>query len=105
MALDTLARFPGPRWCALGAMGELGSEAEALHAEIGRYAKALGIDTLLTCGDAARATSDAFGRGHHFDDHETLARHLINTLPPNATLLVKGSRSAGMERVIAALLG
>ncbi|MAO61371.1 MAG: UDP-N-acetylmuramoyl-tripeptide--D-alanyl-D-alanine ligase, partial [Halomonas sp.] len=45
----------------------------------------------------------AFGRGQHFDDHETLVRHVINTLPPHTTLLVKGSRSAGMETVIAAL--
>ncbi|WP_447553173.1 UDP-N-acetylmuramoyl-tripeptide--D-alanyl-D-alanine ligase [Vreelandella sp. EE22] len=104
-ALETLKSFPGPHWCALGAMGELGEASEALHAEVGRYARELGIDTLLTCGDAARPVSAAFGRGHHFDDHETLVRHIINTLPPNATLLVKGSRSAGMESVIAALLG
>lgn len=102
-ALETLASFAGPRWCALGAMGELGGESEALHAEVGRYAALLGIDMLLTCGDAARSASDAFGRGLHFDDHETLVRHVINTLPPDATLLVKGSRSAGMENVITAL--
>ncbi|BBI73740.2 hypothetical protein HAALTHF_32410n [Vreelandella aquamarina] len=53
-ALDALASFPAPRWCALGAMGELGSESQALHAEIGRYAASLGIDTLLTFGEAAR---------------------------------------------------
>lgn len=102
-ALDTLASFPAPRWCALGAMGELGEASEILHAEIGRYAAELGIDTLLTYGDAARSASAAFGRGLHFDDHETLVRHVINTLPPATTLLVKGSRSAGMENVIAAL--
>lgn len=37
-ALDTLASFPAPRWCALGAMGELGSDSAALHADIGHYA-------------------------------------------------------------------
>ncbi|NDL69636.1 UDP-N-acetylmuramoyl-tripeptide--D-alanyl-D-alanine ligase [Vreelandella alkaliphila] len=102
-ALDTLASFPGPRWCALGAMGELGDQSGQLHAEVGRYAASLGIDELLTYGDAARPASDAFSRGHHFDDHETLVRHIINTLPPHTVLLVKGSRSAGMENVIAAL--
>lgn len=102
-ALETLASFPAPRWCALGAMGELGQASETLHAEIGRFAASLGIETLLTYGDAARSASDAFGRGLHFDDHETLVRHIINTLPPDTTLLVKGSRSAGMENVIAAL--
>lgn len=102
-AMETLMRFPAPRWCALGAMGELGDETEKLHAEMGRYAAELGIDGLLTLGDNARPACDAFGRGQHFDDHETLVRHVINTLPPNATLLVKGSRSAGMEKIITAL--
>ena len=102
-AMETLMRFPAPRWCALGAMGELGDENEKLHAEMGRYAAELGIDGLLTLGDNARPACDAFGRGQHFDDHETLVRHVINTLPPNATLLVKGSRSAGMEKIITAL--
>ena len=102
-ALDTLASFPAPRWCALGVMGELGDESAALHADIGRYAAELGIDQLLTLGDAARAASEAFGRGLHFNDHEALTRHVTNTLPPDTTLLVKGSRSAGMEHVINAL--
>lgn len=102
-ALDTLASFPPPRWCALGAMGELGKESAALHADIGRYAAAIGIDELLTLGDAARAASEAFGRGLHFNDHEALMRHVTNTLPPDTTLLVKGSRSAGMEHVVNAL--
>lgn len=102
-ALDTLASFPAPRWCALGAMGELGSESAALHADIGRYAAALGIDEFLTLGDAASAASEAFGRGLHFNDHEALMRHVTNTLPPDTTLLVKGSRSAGMESLVNAL--
>lgn len=102
-ALDTLASFPPPRWCALGAMGELGDASEALHADIGRYAAELGIDELLTLGDAARSASEAFGRGLHFNDHEALMRHVTNTLPPDTTLLVKGSRSASMEHVVNAL--
>lgn len=102
-ALDTLVSFPAPRWCALGAMGELGSESNALHAEIGQYAAELEIDEFLTLGDAARPASEAFGRGLHFNDHEALTRHVTNTLPPNTTLLVKGSRSAGMEYIVDAL--
>ena len=102
-ALDTLASCPAPRWCALGAMGELGKDSAALHAEVGRYAVELGIDEFLTLGETARAASEAFGRGLHFNDHEALTRHVINTLPPDTTLLVKGSRSAGMEHVVNAL--
>ncbi|MCO7244878.1 UDP-N-acetylmuramoyl-tripeptide--D-alanyl-D-alanine ligase [Halomonas sp. Mc5H-6] len=102
-ALETLMSLPGPRWCALGAMGELGSDSSALHADIGRYAAQLGVDLLLTLGEAAKPASDAFDGGLHFNDHATLVRHLHNTLPPNASLLVKGSRSAGMERIVTAL--
>jgi len=102
-ALDTLVSLPGPHWCALGAMGELGNATRELHAEIGRYAAQLGVDMLVTLGDAARPASEAFDGGLHFNDHATLVRHLHNTLPPNASLLVKGSRSAGMEHVVTAL--
>ncbi|SDN21739.1 UDP-N-acetylmuramoyl-tripeptide--D-alanyl-D-alanine ligase [Vreelandella arcis] len=102
-ALDTLVSLPGPHWCALGAMGELGDDSNALHAEIGRYAAQLGIERLLTLGESAKPASDAFEGGLHFNDYATLVRHLHNTLPPNASLLVKGSRSAGMEHVVTAL--
>jgi UDP-N-acetylmuramoyl-tripeptide--D-alanyl-D-alanine ligase len=109
-ALDTLARFPAPRWCVLGAMGELGEASAALHAEVGTYAAALGVEALYTLGDAARPASSAFARhavegrsGQHFDDYAALEDHLQRALPSGTSLLVKGSRSAGMERLIAAL--
>lgn len=103
-ALETLASLPSPRWCLLGAMGELGQDSDALHAEAGRQAKALGIDVLVSLGEAARAASLAFGdQGQHFDDREALLHHVLLHLPPNASVLVKGSRSAGMEAVVTAL--
>ena len=102
-ALDTLMSFSGPRWCALGAMGELGAESAALHAEVGAYAAAAGVDTLVTLGDAAQAASQAFGSGKHFDDYADLQTYLVEHLPSDANLLIKGSRSAGMERLVAAL--
>ncbi|MBD3897399.1 UDP-N-acetylmuramoyl-tripeptide--D-alanyl-D-alanine ligase [Halomonas sp. ML-15] len=103
-ALDALADMPGPRWCLLGVMGELGEASARLHAEVGRYAQEKGIDFLGTTGDAAREAAQACGTaGCHFDDWEALVRHAHNHLPPGASVLVKGSRSAGMERIIAAL--
>lgn len=103
VALDALMCFPGPRWCALGAMGELGADSSALHADVGAYAARLGVDQLLTLGEAAQPASEAFGKGQHFDDYAALEQYLMSTLPPNASLLVKGSRSAGMERLVEAL--
>ena len=103
-ALDVLVTLPGPHWCLLGAMGELGGESDRLHAELGHYARERGIDFLGTLGEPARPASRAFGEGGtHFDDREALTRHVLHHLPPGASVLVKGSRSAGMEHVVAAL--
>ncbi|QFU02257.1 UDP-N-acetylmuramoyl-tripeptide--D-alanyl-D-alanine ligase [Halomonas sp. THAF5a] len=103
-ALDVLVTLPGPHWCLLGAMGELGGESDRLHAELGDYARERGIDFLGTLGAPARPASQAFGEGGtHFDDREALTRHVLHHLPPGASVLVKGSRSAGMEHVVAAL--
>ncbi|WP_110668394.1 UDP-N-acetylmuramoyl-tripeptide--D-alanyl-D-alanine ligase [Salinicola halophilus] len=104
VALETLATLPAPRWCFLGAMGELGEASERYHHEIGRLARELGIDVLGTYGDAARAAAAAFGdEGHHFDDWAALSGFAHDRLPPRASVLVKGSRSAGMERLVTAL--
>ncbi|QJQ96410.1 MULTISPECIES: UDP-N-acetylmuramoyl-tripeptide--D-alanyl-D-alanine ligase [Halomonadaceae] len=103
-AIDLLADLPAPRWCLLGAMAELGEATERLHADVGHYARERGIDFLGTTGSLAKAASHAFGEGGcHFDDWEALVRHAHNHLPSGASVLVKGSRSAGMERIIAAL--
>ncbi|MDZ7853376.1 MAG: UDP-N-acetylmuramoyl-tripeptide--D-alanyl-D-alanine ligase [Halomonas sp.] len=103
-ALDVLVTLPGPHWCLLGAMGELGDESDRLHAELGHYARERGIDFLGTLGGPASPASQAFGEGGvHFDDREALMRHVLHHLPSGASVLVKGSRSAGMERVVAAL--
>jgi len=103
-ALELLGSLPGPRWCLLGAMGELGEASAALHAEVGRQARELGIDFLGTLGEAARPAGHAFGAGgRHFDDREALVRHALDHLPPGASVLVKGSRSVAMEQVVAAL--
>ncbi|WP_110655102.1 UDP-N-acetylmuramoyl-tripeptide--D-alanyl-D-alanine ligase [Salinicola halimionae] len=103
-ALEVLASLPAPRWCFIGAMGEMGADAERLHAEIGHAARDFGIDFLGTYGEPARAATEAFGdEGHHFDDWATLERFAQDQLPSRASVLVKGSRSAGMERLVAAL--
>ncbi|CAM3552213.1 UDP-N-acetylmuramoyl-tripeptide--D-alanyl-D-alanine ligase [Halomonas lysinitropha] len=103
-ALDVLVTLPGPHWCLLGAMGELGGESDRLHAELGHYARERGIDFLGTLGEPASPASQAFGEGGvHFDDREALMRHVLHHLPSGASVLVKGSRSAGMEGVVAAL--
>lgn len=104
VSLDTLAQRPGPRWCFLGAMGELGRYSAQAHEALGQYACNLDIDHMVTIGEPARAISMAFGdRGRHFDDWAAMIDFARHALPSNASVLIKGSLSAGMDRLVNAL--
>ncbi|MHB8309484.1 MAG: UDP-N-acetylmuramoyl-tripeptide--D-alanyl-D-alanine ligase [Metallibacterium sp.] len=103
-AIDTLALAPGETWLVLGDMAELGPDAQALHAELGRKARAAGITRLWTVGRLSAAASTAFGAAaNHFEDQATLATALQIAAHAGVTCLVKGSRASAMERVIAQL--
>ncbi len=105
-AIDTLLLATGEHWLVLGDMAELGADAHALHASIGARARQLGIDRLFAVGPLGAATVEAFGAGgEHFDDKPALIAALQAQLHPGVTCLVKGSRSAGMEQVVAAIAG
>jgi UDP-N-acetylmuramoyl-tripeptide--D-alanyl-D-alanine ligase len=103
-AIDTLALATGERWLVLGDMAELGAEARALHAEVGRHARERGIDRLFAVGPLSAAAVEAFGAGgKHFVDKPALVGALRAELRAGITCLVKGSHSSGMEQVVAAL--
>ncbi|HVB84438.1 MAG TPA: UDP-N-acetylmuramoyl-tripeptide--D-alanyl-D-alanine ligase [Rhodanobacteraceae bacterium] len=105
-AIATLALAGGETWLVLGDMAELGAGAEALHAAVGAQARAAGIGRLFTVGRLSRAASAAFGSaGMHCHDQAALIAALRAALHAGVTCLVKGSRSSGMERVVAALSG
>ncbi|MDM4770653.1 UDP-N-acetylmuramoyl-tripeptide--D-alanyl-D-alanine ligase [Solimonas sp. SE-A11] len=104
--LELLAGMAGRRWAVLGAMVELGPNSVQLHADAGRTARALGIDRLLTLGPMARHAAEAFGTGAEaYDSVEELAAAANQQLDAQTVVLVKGSRSSRMERVVAALTG
>lgn len=104
-AIDTLAAGGGEAWLVLGDMRELGADEVALHAEVGRRAKAAGIARLYTLGTLAGHAADAFGEGaHRFDTHQVLADALRVGLRDGVRVLVKGSRGSAMDRVATALL-
>lgn len=103
-AIDVLAARSGVRLLVVGDMGELGASALQLHREIGEYARAAGIDALYATGPLSLAAVEGFGAGaQHFDDCAALVTALRPVLTAETTVLVKGSRSARMERVVDAL--
>ena len=109
-ALETLETFPtgGKRIAVLGDMAELGQASESAHVEAGQLAARLGLNGLVTVGRWAdttvRAAQEAgLANVAAFDDTAVAGRALAAKLDAGDVVLVKGSRAAGMERVIEAL--
>ncbi len=103
-AIDFLADRPGETWLVLGDMAELGPDSAKLHREIGARARHSGIDRLLGFGEQAREAAAAFGPGAAtFDDLDALTGAIREDAGPGVTLLVKGSRCMGLDRLVAAL--
>lgn len=106
-AIDTLATFSGLRVLVLGDMAELGEKARFYHEEVGRYALENGINYLFTLGVLSQSASSVFGsNGQHFSDVESLMAEMEDRLlseQRDISILVKGSRSSKMERVVNAI--
>ncbi|HCS28155.1 MAG TPA: UDP-N-acetylmuramoyl-tripeptide--D-alanyl-D-alanine ligase [Spongiibacteraceae bacterium] len=103
-AIDVLSAFSGRRILVLGDMAELGEQTQRLHEDIGSYAARQGIDRVLTCGSLSEFSAQAAGSiASHFSDKSTLIAQLQSLLRPGDSVLVKGSRSAGMEEVVSAV--
>ncbi|GGI83154.1 UDP-N-acetylmuramoyl-tripeptide--D-alanyl-D-alanine ligase [Shewanella gelidii] len=101
-AIHWLQEIQNKTCLVLGDLGELGENAAALHRQLGQYAKSQGVDALFCTGQLTQETSDEFGAEHH-QDIESLCVRLIEYIQQSSqplTVLVKGSRSSAMERVI-----
>jgi len=109
-ALRTLAALPstGRRIAVLGRMGELGVESERGHRQVGAVAAEIRVDCLLCVGEEAHWIADAATQGgvaqvvkvRHTDEATAALRESAR---PGDLVLVKGSRSARMERIVEGL--
>jgi UDP-N-acetylmuramoyl-tripeptide--D-alanyl-D-alanine ligase len=98
------ARAAGRRRVAvLGEMAELGTGAAAFHEQVG-HAAAAHADVLLAVGELARGY---LGRGVPEERHAATVEDAVGALEdlvrPGDVVLVKASRSVGLERVADAL--
>ena len=102
--LEVLAAFPGERWLVLGDMNELGGQSRDAHVSAGREARERGVTRLFAVGAFTPESVGAFGPGGEwFADANALSAHVRALLSPGVTVLVKGSRSNRLERVVDAL--
>ncbi|MFC9848198.1 UDP-N-acetylmuramoyl-tripeptide--D-alanyl-D-alanine ligase [Streptomyces sp. NPDC060223] len=113
-ALRALAAMGKGRrtWAVLGQMAELGDEALAEHDAIGRLAVRLNVSKLVAVGgrEASWLQLGAYNEGSwgeesvHVSDAQAAVDLLRSELRPGDVVLVKASRSVGLERVALALL-
>ena len=106
-AINTLAgkQCAGRRILVMGGMAELGDISIAEHRQIGRAAAEAGIDCILSVGELAEpiyagAQSEMPGSAQHFDNHQGCIDFLQQEVSTGDLVLVKGSRSSAMERIM-----
>jgi len=106
-ALRTLVELDaeGKRIAVLGEMRELGAESERGHREVGETAATLGVDHLITIGDAAKliaegARTAGLDKVSSARSTDEAAKLLGEIAEPGDLVLIKGSRAARTEEVI-----
>ncbi|MFB6422171.1 MAG: UDP-N-acetylmuramoyl-tripeptide--D-alanyl-D-alanine ligase [Candidatus Malihini olakiniferum] len=104
-AVHTLAEMPGYRVLVVGDMDELGKNAEEYHEQVSTAACHASIDAVLSIGILSQVISLNSKYGEHFFDLDALIAQLKVLLSKHAiiSILVKGSRSSAVDRVVHAL--
>ncbi|NBE55526.1 UDP-N-acetylmuramoyl-tripeptide--D-alanyl-D-alanine ligase [Streptomyces boluensis] len=113
-ALRALAAMGKGRrtWAVLGQMAELGDDALAEHDAVGRLAVRLNVSKLVAVGgrEASWLQLGAYNEGSwgeesvHVSDAQAAIDLLRSELRPGDVVLVKASRSVGLEKVAFALI-
>lgn len=102
--LEMLAEFKGKKIAVLGDMAEIGSQSAEFHHQVGQHAQQLGIDYLFAFGPEAIAMAEGFGdNAFHYTQVAPLVTALQNLLDKEVLVVVKGSLSTGMDRIVNAI--
>ncbi len=102
-ALENLKGVTGPKWVVLGDMKELGEDSRKEHTAIGELLKGMDLDAIFLLGPEMKAARDVCPQAQHFIDKTALKEALKAADSNGKTILLKGSRSMGLEEVIDAL--
>lgn len=103
-AVTTAAQIGKDVWLVLGDLAELGAEEVQWHRRLGSDARGYGAKRLLALGSLAAEAAKTFGPGAEtFDSVDPLLAALHSQQNSDVVILVKGSRSAHMERVVSRL--
>ena len=101
-ALDVLKQYSGRKVAILGTMKELGDNSPRAHEQVGAYAKANGVDLMLTLGEFNDNFKNGYGSENFmtFNSMDELISELKKIIKPSDVLLIKASRSMKFENII-----
>jgi UDP-N-acetylmuramoyl-tripeptide--D-alanyl-D-alanine ligase len=103
--LQVLSNYIGIRWLILGDMRELGKNSAEYHRQAGENAREFGVQRLYALGDLSQYALEGFGNGaFHFSNAEDLISAVKQNISSEITIMVKGSRSMGMEKIVTSLM-
>lgn len=107
LALEVLTQVAhGRKVAALGGMAELGSENDSGHRAVAEKIQEVGVDAVFLVGENAKIIKDELERRHFsgtvkwFDNSDNARIPVQNELREGDTILIKGSQSARMEKVV-----
>ncbi len=107
-AINLLDAFEGKRFLIAGAMGEMGKQTKQVHQDLVHQALDSDISLYSYGASFEEVLAEMSLTSLAFDSHETLTQRLISALEQDAEqaclVLVKGSRSTHMEKVVQQLL-
>lgn len=105
-AINLLSQYKNKTIMIIGDMGELGEKTQDYHEELGKQARSAGITALYALGEWSQYAITAFGEGGiFFTTPEALLSQIKEEIQQqNTVILVKGSRSMHLERIVQPLL-
>jgi UDP-N-acetylmuramoyl-tripeptide--D-alanyl-D-alanine ligase len=98
-ALKVLAALEGRKIAILGDMLELGRISSSAHEKVGKLARKLGVNVLISIGDHSRKMEADF----HYPSNHPSIRKLKGIIRPGDKILVKASRGLRLEKVVEAI--
>ena len=103
-SLRQLSMFKKDKIFVMGDMGELGDSSYSHHSLIFKYAKELGINSLLYMGKFEDEAKSVFGENcNTFDDIILMTDHIRKLSNENTVVLVKASRFMNFDLIIKGL--
>jgi len=111
-ALSCVVALNKPTYLVLGDFAELGDTAQQIHQQLGRLIAETDVRQVFAVGEQMSSLVDALNEARlddsaqsvHFANKVVLVDSLIKLIEKDCVVLVKGSRSQGLEDIVEQLL-